>query len=437
MLMAVLAVGTATVLSNAGLPSRVSRAAESRLALEAAHLSAAAAAIYREDGRWSDEHVRAVQHLGDAFDLRATVDRRAGAVPRPVSSNGGATAPIVVDGRNVGAVTVYPESGRLLSAAEEGLRRSLDRLHLVAAGISVLAALALAFVLAQGLAGPLQRIRQGAERIAEGDLDTRITPAGGPELESVATAVNRLAETLTREEILRKESVADLAHELRTPVNGLLGRIEAAQDGVLEPVANLAAMHAEALRLTRLLDDLGRLAEAEQPGLLVDKTTVDLAEIVRATVEQWRPRFADRDVPLGADLRPAVVLGDADRLAQIVDNLLANALRYSEAGNPTDVHVITRGEEAVLEVEDHGIGIASEELPHVFERFWRGEKSRSRATGGAGIGLAIVAELVRAHDGRIEVDSRHGEGSTFRVIIPAVRSTGKAPSPVLHMSAPS
>lgn len=419
-LMAVLAVGTATVLSNFGLPARVNDAAAARLEREAAHLAAAAASFYEEDGGWTEEHVRAVEHLAAAFELRAEVVR-AGDVPRARSEPPVVDAPVLVGGRRVGMLVVRPVAGRLLSPEEEHLRHSLDRLHLAAAGISVFAALALAFVLAQGLAGPLRRIRRSAERIASGDLEVRVTPAGGPELESLATSMNRLAETLAHEEELRKEGFADLAHELRTPVNGILGRIEAAQDGVLEPKANLAAMHMETLRLARLLDDLGRLAEAERPGLLVDKIAVDLAEVAARTAEQWEPRFAGRGVPLQVDVRPATVMGDADRLAQVVDNLLANALRYSEAEAPVALRVRRDGAEAVLEVADRGVGIAADELPHVFKRFWRGEKSRSRETGGAGIGLAIVAELVRAHEGRVDVESSPGHGSTFRVIIPAVR----------------
>lgn len=422
--MAVIAVGTSTVLANLGLPSRVNEAAGARLQREATHLAAVAAAFYGEDRRWTDEHVLAVEHLaamsGVRVELTAGNRRLSTAMPmHRLGREATATAPIIAGGQRIGTLRAQPAGRTLLTPEEEHLRHSLDRLHLAAAGLSVLAALALAFVLAQGLAGPLRRIRRGAERIAGGDLDARLTATGGPELAAVAGALNRLAETLAHEEELRKESVADVAHELRTPVNGLLGRIEAAQDGVLEPGANLEAMHAEAVRLSRLLDDLARLADAERPGLLLEKRPVDLAALAVAAVEQWRPRFSERGFTVEVDAEPASVSGDGDRLTQILDNLLANALRYGEAGSTVTVRTTTRGPEAVLEVADTGVGIAADDLPHVFKRFWRGEKSRSRATGGAGIGLAIVAELVRAHDGRIDVDSTLGRGSTFSVALPA------------------
>ena len=216
-------------------------------------------------------------------------------------------------------------------------------------------------------------------------------------------------------------SVADLAHELRTPVSALLSRIEAAQDGVLaDDAANLAAMHAETLRLARLLDDLARLAEAERPGMLVEKRVVDLAEVGGREADSWSALFATKDVEFSTELEPVAVQGDPDRLGQVVSNLLSNALRYTQTGHRVVLRVRPEQGRAVLEVSDTGAGIAPEDLKHVFKRFWRGEKSRSRTTGGAGIGLAIVHELVRAHDGRIDVESRPGAGSTFRVSLPAL-----------------
>jgi signal transduction histidine kinase len=215
--------------------------------------------------------------------------------------------------------------------------------------------------------------------------------------------------------------VADLAHELRTPVSALLSRIEAAQDDVLaDEAANLTAMHAETLRLARLLDDLARLADAERPGLLLEKRAVELSELARREADSWEPLFATKGVDFVNEFEPVIVNGDADRLGQVVSNLLSNALRYTERGGRVDLRVKRAEGSAALEVADTGIGIAPEDLKHVFTRFWRGEKSRSRATGGAGIGLAIVHELVRAHEGRIDVESRPGEGSTFRVSLRAL-----------------
>jgi two-component system sensor histidine kinase BaeS len=279
----------------------------------------------------------------------------------------------------------------------------------------VLAALALAVPLAR----PLRQLTDAARRIERGDLGARVRPAGAPETAALGRAFNRLADTLEHEEQIRRAAAADIAHELRTPLAGIVSRIEAAQDGVLpDRGANLEAMHAEALRLAQLIADLGQLAEAERPGLLVEKHPLDLTELVRDRARAQQDFFDTKGIRLEQRLDPAHAYGDQRRIGQIVDNLLSNALRYTEPGGSSTVHVAQLEDQAIIEIADTGIGIAGEELPHIFERFWRGERSRARKTGGAGIGLAIVRELVRAHDGRIDVHSKPGEGSRFTVTLP-------------------
>lgn len=410
---ALLAVGLSTLLANRGLHPLVNEAAEARLERSAEHFAEIAAAVYAEEGGWTPQAKRTLAHLARLDGLRFRIG---GPLPEP-----SAEAPVLVANERVGTITVSPESGDLLTAEEEHLQNSLDRLHLAAGAASAVAALLLAFLLAETLSRPLRRIGDAAQRIEEGELGARVEPGGGSEMRAVGHALNRLAETLEHEEEIRKASVADLAHELRTPVSALLSRIEAAQDGVLaDEAANLEAMHAETLRLARLLDDLARLADAERPALLVEKRAVDLGEVARREAASWAPLFATKDVRFGTHLESVAVEGDADRLGQVVSNLLSNALRYTERGDRVELRVKREGASAVLEVSDTGVGIAPEDLKHIFKRFWRGEKSRSRATGGAGIGLAIVHELVRAHDGRIDVESRPGEGSIFRVTLRAL-----------------
>ena len=421
---AVLAVGLATLLANRGLEPLVSDAARSRLQRSADHMAEVVAAVYEEERGWSPRARETILHLAELDGLRVTITT-AGGQRYGAATTGDeiANAPVVSSGRRVGEVTVASTGDGLLSPEEEHLQHSLDRLHLIAGAVSVAAALVLAFLLANTLSGPLRRIRVTAQRIERGDLQARVETGGDTEMRAVGHALNRLAETLDHEEQLRKQSVADLAHELRTPVHGLLSRIEAAQDGVLaDEQANLAAMHTEAVRLARLLDDFSRLTEAERPGLLLEKRRVDLAEVARAAAATFAPRFADARIEFSTAISAAVVSGDADRLGQISDNLLSNALRYTEPGGAVRLRVHRADGTAVLEVTDTGIGIAPGDLQNIFTRFWRGEKSRSRATGGTGVGLTIVHELVRAHEGRIDVESRPGAGSTFRVSLPALEA---------------
>jgi signal transduction histidine kinase len=415
----VIAVSLATIVGNAGLEPRLNEAARLRLQASARHAADVAAGLYAQDGRLSAQSQQTLAHAAAMGGVRLAVRTGNGLLaigPPPAGVT--ATAPFVVNGQRVGTVVVSSAGGSLLTPDEQHLRHSLDRLHLIAGAAAVLAAVVIAVLLAETLSRPLRRIRTVAERLEQGDLEARVPESGDNEVRAVGRAMNRLAETLEHEEDIRKTSVADLSHELRTPVNGLLTRIEAAQDGVLPPEENLEAMQADALRLTRLLDDLATLADAEQPGLLVDKQPLDLADVAGGVAHSFEPSFADAGIELQLDLSTAFVDGDRGRLEQVVTNLLSNALRYTEEGS-VKVRVGRQDDAAFLEVADTGVGIAPDELRHLFTRFWRSDRSRSRQTGGSGIGLSVVRELVRAHDGRVDVDSTLGSGSRFRVVLPS------------------
>jgi signal transduction histidine kinase len=414
-----------TVYSSLSLTARLETSAEARLQNSALHFGEVAAVVSDGSG-WNQQSIETLHHLAQIDSLAARLfDARGELVfehpaSGPVEPGAAASAPVMAGERRIGRVDISRDDGRLFTAEEIQLRSQLLRTNLIAGVTSAAIALAVALYLAVTLSRPLRRIRAGAEAMGAGDLATRVPESGDDEIAAVAVALNRLAETLQQEEGLRKESVADLAHELRTPVMGILARVEAAQDGVLEDdAANLSAMHDEALRLSRLLDDLSALAEAERPGLLLDAEPVDLAAIARAQTAAFAGAFAEKGIALEADLRPAEVNGEPKRLEQVVVNLLSNALRYTDTGGRVLVTVRPDDGAALLEVSDTGIGIAEEDLPRVFTRFWRGEKSRSRDTGGAGIGLSIVKELVQAHGGAVEVESTPGQGSLFRVTLPA------------------
>ena len=432
---ALLAVGLAALLGNLGLDPRLNDAAHARLQRSATHAADVAAAVYQDAGGWSPSARSELAHLAALDELRIEVRLPDGRLlpVGPAPSGATARAPILAGRRQVGTIVAAAAGGTLLTPEEQHLRHSLDRLHLAAAGAAAFAALLIALLLAETLSRPLRRIRSAAERLERGDLNARVEPGGAPELRSTGRALNRLAETLEHAEELRKASVADLAHELRTPANGLLARIEAAQDDVLPLPENLAAMHDEAVRLTRLLDDLARLADAEQPGLLLDKQPIDIDQVAQTVADSFAPQFADAGITFTSEGEPAWVSGDAGRLEQIVANLLSNALRYTETGGTVQLTVRRQAGQALLEVADSGIGIAADDLRHIYTRFWRGDRSRSRATGGTGIGLAIVHELVRAHEGRIDVDSTPGHGTHFRVTL----STVGPPAPLPDADAAS
>jgi signal transduction histidine kinase len=269
---------------------------------------------------------------------------------------------------------------------------------------------------------PLVALTDVARSMEAGDRDVRVAgPAGPGELRELAAAFNQMADALAREDALRRALVADVAHELRTPITILQASTEALADGVVQPTAReLSSLHDEAVRLARMVEDLETLSAAEAAGLRLERRVVDLADVARDAVEALRQQFEAAPVRLDTRLSPVAVAGDPARLAQVVTNLLTNALKFTPAGGEATVEVSADDGSARLEVTDSGIGIGAGDIDHVFERFWRG--SRVSRVAGSGIGLAVVAELVRAHDGSVSVASAPGEGARFVVILPRSRT---------------
>jgi two-component system sensor histidine kinase BaeS len=421
---ALLSVGIATVIVNRGADGRLEEFARDRLRASAMHGAELAAEFHRRDGGWSAAVTAELEHIARAgeveLELRDRDGRRVPGSPRVPPGPDAESAPVEMDGRRVGRVLVAPKRALLLPRDRE-LQDRLDRLHLVSGVLALGVGLLAAAILAASLARPLRRLTAYARRLELGRLGERAeVDGGGAEIDQLREALNHLSATLQREEELRRATVADVAHELRTPVSGILGRIEAAQDAVLsDERRNLEAMHAEARRLAKLIADLERLAHAERPGRTLEKRRIDLADLARVRARTFAERFAAAGIDFRREFDPAPVRGEPARLEQVIDNLLENALRYTDRGGSVELSVSRRGPHVVLEVADTGAGIEAEALPHVFERFWRADRSRSRTTGGAGVGLAIVRELVRAHDGRVVVESAPGEGSLFRVVLPA------------------
>lgn len=328
------------------------------------------------------------------------------------------TADVAVDGTLVGAVALrYPASD--LAEPYQQVRDALLRVVLASAGLAALVALGAAVVVSRRITRPLARLTKAAMAIEGGRHDTRVGLGNAPgELGDLAVAFDRMADTLSREDELRRALVADVAHELRTPVTILQASCEELVDGLTPPSSErLASLHDEVLRLGRLVEDLEGLAAAQAAALRLDHQALDFAQVAAAAADSLAPRFADAGVTLQRDLQPTAVAGDAARLHQVVVNLLSNAAKFTPEGGQVTLSTATDGAFARLEVTDTGRGIAADELPHVFERFWRGHDTRT--TGGSGIGLAVVAELVAAHGGQVEAASEPGRGARFTVRLPS------------------
>jgi signal transduction histidine kinase len=286
---------------------------------------------------------------------------------------------------------------------------SVVQVVLVAASVAVVAAIALAAVIAARLVMPLREIGAAARRIAEGRYESRIERRGPEEIVSLADSFNQMAASLEEQERMRREFIANAAHELRTPLTNLKGYLEALRDGVIPPDrATFESLWEETERLVRLSRGLDTLADGDAAGPPAP-VDVDLALVIRSAVELIQPaaRASGLEITLAVPARlPAH--GNPDQLAQVLGNLLQNAVRYSTPGGQVGIRAERRPADILVSVTTSGDGIPADALPHVFERFYRVEKSRDRERGGAGIGLSIVKQLVEGHGGNVGAESAGG-----------------------------
>jgi two-component system sensor histidine kinase BaeS len=296
----------------------------------------------------------------------------------------------------------------------------LDRRLLLVFGVVVVGAAAATIVIAQHTLGPLRTLRAAAETVASGDLSARVPERGAEELASLARAFNLMAGRLEQQDRLKRDLTNDVAHELRTPITNLRCHLEAIVDGVVRVDAEtIGALGADVRQLERLVEDLGLLAQADAGQLRLTPEHVALSTVVTEIARDLAPRLAIAGITLDRDVAAdAHVCVDRIRLRQILANLLDNAIAHTPSGGRIVVAARANGAGAVVEVRDTGEGIAPEHLPHLFDRFYRADPSRSRRTGGAGLGLAIAKHLVTASHGTIAVASEPGRGAVFTVKLP-------------------
>ena len=341
-----------------------------------------------------------------------------------------AALPIQAGGVTVGYLMLgQPGPGaQALSAAEADYLRQLRGALWLAALVAGLLGAAAGLWLSRSLTLPLARVAEAARAIGRRDWSQRVPTAGTVELAAVAKAFNEMGESLQQAEVQRRNLMADVAHELRTPLSVLQGNLRALLDGVYPlELGEIATLYDETRLLNRLVDDLRELALAEAGQLRLNMQPVPVGPLVDAAMTLFAPAAEAQGVRLNtciADPMPTV-RADADRLSQVLHNLLSNALRHTAAGGRIECRVVTerspvQGQSwVILAIADTGAGIAAEDLPRVFDRFYRGDQSRARQSGGAGLGLAIAKSQVEAMGGTIEAASTPGTGSTFSVRLAA------------------
>jgi signal transduction histidine kinase len=328
-------------------------------------------------------------------------------------------APVTVNGKVVGAI-LSPPSPPGLTPEETAYLQRTDLALLLASGGALLVAVLVGVLLARTLTRPLQALTEATHRMAGGELRQEVVVQSGDEIGELAAAFNQMSRELARAIQVRRQMTADIAHELRTPLTVIAGYIESMADGVLAPTPErLAVIYAEIEHLQHLVGDLRTLTQADAGELTLHKQPVAARELLQRAQAAFEHRAAQEEIAL--EVQPngqtPPIQVDEIRMAQVLSNLLSNALRYTPAGGRIVLGAAASGDGVDLSVCDTGQGIAPADLPFVFNRFYRADKSRSE-DGESGLGLAIVKALVEAHGGTIEAQSELGQGTTMRIHLP-------------------
>ena len=427
--LAFLGVALAAIALLAGLTAAFAAADVSHLAsqqrAELAQAIAAGAGVVwdRNNNSWSSADLSAVLDQAARIGTAVQIRDQSG---RVVASSGGfgarngaqVSVPVVVHGQRVGTALVR-STGSGLAAADRSLQTALLRAIAGAAGLAALLALLTGLAVARRITRPVTRLIAATRAMAAGDRAARVGEIRAPaELRELAAAFDQMAGTLDRQEQIRRNLVADVAHELRTPIAILQAGHEALLDGVAEPTpAELGSLRDEVLRLARMVGDLQTLAAADAAALNLTRTPADLAELAATAADSLARRFEAAGITLDRELSASPVLADPHWLHQVITNLLTNALKFTPAGGRVTISTRSNRTEAVLRVTDTGAGVPAEDLPRIFDRFFRGQQAAQ--ISGSGIGLAIAAELAQAHGGRLTAASELGQGTQMTLSLPS------------------
>ena len=326
-----------------------------------------------------------------------------------------------IDEHTIGSVEVGYAGPFMISEREVAFTRGINKAIIFAAIFTVLVAIILGRYFAKIISKPILSITRASNDIRNGKLNTRILQKYNiTELQELSNAINHLAVSLEEQQIIRKRLTTDISHELRTPLTIIHGQIEAISDGVWEPTKErMQIFRNEVERLIKLVEQLKDLTEIETKDIGLEIKEFDLSQLIMDAVENYRYQFLNKNIELYSELESELFI-DADkyRVSQIMINLLSNALKFTNPGGQVIVKSRKDGDKVYIEVSDTGVGISKEDIPYIFERLYRGDKSRSRKTGGAGIGLTITKRLVEEHQGNITVESEEGKGSRFVITLP-------------------
>jgi signal transduction histidine kinase len=331
-------------------------------------------------------------------------------------------ATVVVDGQTFGSVLVTQADPSTHSTLERQFLEAINRAVRWATLLAALASLIAVALLSRQLVAPLRRLTAASEAMAGGDLSQRVTTTRSQdEIGELGRTFNRMASDLETADTQRRQMTADIAHELRNPLSIIRGNVEAMLDGIYPLDAeHLGLIYEETLLLQHLVEDLRLLSLAEAGQLTLTRAAVDLTALLSGVADGIRAVVQEKDIRLQLDIPNTQlgVQGDAARLRQAVSNLVSNAIRYTPPQGAITLRARQEAGHVRISVSDTGPGISAQDLPHIFDRFYRGDTARDRASGGSGLGLAITKALIEAHGGTIEVESEPGQGAYFSIDLP-------------------
>lgn len=367
-----------------------------------------------------------LKHEGDKLEPKEIQDLRQGKVTIREGASHFYNEPVLwvilpvqEKGQVIGGVTLFsPVMGITLTMTK------VKNLFIYSAVVSIIFATVIAYFFSRSVSQPLQEMNQVARRVAEGKFDGRVDFQSNDEIGELGQSFNFMAGEIERHEKMRREFVANVSHELRSPLTSIQGFIEALMDGKDKtPEARqryLDIVHRETLRLTGLVNELLDLSRVEAGIVRMKMDELDLVGVIDRVLEKYRPALEVRGLKVIRKLPPAIpeVKGDGDRIQQVMNNLLDNAIRYSEKDGEIVIAVEKTADSVKISVQDHGKGIPADELPYVWDRFYKVDKARSRNVEGTGLGLAIARQIVEQHGGKVEATSVPRHGSTFSFSIP-------------------
>lgn len=299
----------------------------------------------------------------------------------------------------------------------------LDIVNKIILGIGVLLILAstiMGFIISRSITRPINKLMTKAKYISKGEYDKKIEiNTDILEINDLINSINNLSQSIKEQENIRKRLTGDISHELKTPLTNIQSHLEAMIDGIWEPTEErLLSVKEEAERLSSLVSDMQKLNRYDEASIKLKKDNVNISDIICFVIFQFSNLAKSKNIKIEYEKKNINLYCDKDKITQALVNILSNAIRYSNEGSTIFIEERLKDNKVIISIEDQGIGISEEDLKYVFERFYRADKSRTRATGGTGIGLTIVKSIVSSHGGEVKLESKLGEGSKFTIILP-------------------